>query len=327
MSEPFGEAPESSAKAAPTSPVTQSTDAKGSLSPSRSVPLGPAGSEASVPQERIGRYQVLEVREVGQHRRLLLAEELDGGPRLAVEVLTGLVGRGGSVFRNQLNRLRRLQHPTLGATLDGGCCEEGPFFVREEPAEPTLEQSALELCEAARVLEAAAQACAVAHRAGLVHGDVRAARIVVGARPQLTGFGAAAVLAAVGIVGSGVTAPESEGAGLSPEADVYALGVLLDRQLATAATATVDVAALVELARDARATRPEERPSAAAFAKRLRRWRDSAANGARSRPARARVKLVALVARASRWAHRTGRSTSAPASDADTDANASTDAS
>jgi eukaryotic-like serine/threonine-protein kinase len=135
----------------------------------------------------------------------------------------------------------RLNHPGV-VTLYDVINEQGhAFIVMELINAPTLaqvvaQQGPLEPRRAARIGAQVAAALAAAHRAGIVHRDVKPANVMVlGDSARLTDFGIARVkgdpkLTSTGlIVGSpAYMAPEqASGAAAGPEADLWGLGATL----------------------------------------------------------------------------------------------------
>ncbi len=121
------------------------------------------------------------------------------------------------------------------AVLPGGLAV--PYFIRELAGGQTLAerlaQGPLPAGEALRIAASAAATLTVAHRAGVAHGHLVPANVVLAPdRVKLTDFGLAPVsgqaetAAAEGVLS--YTAPELAGGGpATPAADMYALGVML----------------------------------------------------------------------------------------------------
>jgi serine/threonine protein kinase len=159
-----------------------------------------------------------------------------------------------------------------------------PFMVRELVDGRSLQELLDERPDPGKCLEAlagAAEQATLLHRAGLLHGDIKPANVIVedGGRATLVDLGLAAPWRDGGTTAKGLTpkyaAPELfEGKPLTVRAEVYALGVAL-ADIVEAGHGTFDQKTRTELeAVAARATRaePSDRyPSADEFASALRR--------------------------------------------------------
>jgi serine/threonine-protein kinase PknK len=158
-----------------------------------------------------------------------------------------------------------------------------PYMLRELVEGESLEQLISSGAELGRLLESLARAAeqlTVLHRAGLLHGDVKPANIIVEAdgRTTFVDLGLAAPWREGGAPAEGLTpryaAPELfQGAPLTVRAEVYALGVALDEALAsTRSRPPAGARELLHVASRATAESPDERyPSVDEFASALRR--------------------------------------------------------
>ncbi|MES1174715.1 MAG: sigma 54-interacting transcriptional regulator [Myxococcales bacterium] len=158
------------------------------------------------------------------------------------------------------------------------------FLVRELVEGQSLEEIIAEgaTLRALSALSRAADQLTVLHRAGLFHGDVKPANIVVelGGRATFVDLGLAAPFREGGVQAEGLTpryaAPELfHGAPLTVRAEVYALGVTLAEIVNESRRSSLDGAMLAELigvAKRAMLPQPAERfPSVDEFASALRR--------------------------------------------------------
>lgn len=184
-------------------------------------------------------------------------------------------------FRHETRAMAAVRHPGVPAVLDSGTERGRPFMVMRLVRGNSLSDllAARGRLPASGVAEIGAQVCAAlaaVHEAGLVHGDVEPANLMMApdGTVRLVDFGLAAV------VGSpqprprhirGLpkhSAPElGRGAGVGAAGDLYALGctlrtLLLGEPAAHAAATDVPLplAALVE---DMAATEPCHRPATA----------------------------------------------------------------
>lgn len=160
-----------------------------------------------------------------------------------------------------------------------------PFMVRdlvEGVSLLALSEGGRELPRVLDALARAADQLTEVHRAGLFHGDIKPANVIVAAdgTTTLVDLGLSAPWREEGIVPEGLTpkyaAPELfEGWPLTVRAEVFALGAALGEALEHARDAALPPAvsrALVELVTRATATDPDQRPpSADEFAIALRR--------------------------------------------------------
>jgi serine/threonine-protein kinase len=214
------------------------------------------------------------------------AAELGTGADVAVKVLAAHLA-GDMVaearFRLAVRTIAQLTSPEVTRVLDyaeitqpGGFAV--PYVVRELadgwPLAGLLDGAPLPLDEALRVVATAADALAVAHRAGLAHGRIQPGNVIVGPdRVRITDFGLGSLCAGPGGGMLRYQAPElaAGGAG-TPAADVYAVGVLFAACLtgaepsaaaAARAAARVIPASLAGLWAACLAASPRDRPGAA----------------------------------------------------------------
>ncbi|WP_206515518.1 Stk1 family PASTA domain-containing Ser/Thr kinase [Georgenia faecalis] len=145
-------------------------------------------------------------------------------------------------FRREARAAARLSHPGIVAIYDQGFEGDSSYLTMEFVDGPNLRtvlraRGALSLGEALDLLDAVLDALAAAHRAGLVHRDVKPENVLLtsAGRPKVADFGLAravteATAASTGTVLGTVAylAPEIVTSGLADaRADVYACGVLL----------------------------------------------------------------------------------------------------
>ena len=146
-------------------------------------------------------------------------------------------------FRREAKAAARIRHPGVVAIHDVGSTASGLFLVMElvegESLAKRLERGAFpSRAQALDLAERAADALAAAHRAGVVHRDVKPANILLSSdgRVLLTDFGVARSLDEVSeltrtgmVVGSpAYMAPEQlQGAPVDGRADLFSLGVVL----------------------------------------------------------------------------------------------------
>jgi serine/threonine-protein kinase len=150
-------------------------------------------------------------------------------------------------FRGEARHAAALNHPNIAAVLDYGESEDAgsgehlAYLVMElvEGAPLSARISAegpLEPEDALSVLRQTAAGLAEAHRAGMVHRDVKPANILVrpDGRVKLTDFGIAWSAESVPLTGTGqvigtaryMSPEQAAGARVGPASDVYALGLV-----------------------------------------------------------------------------------------------------
>lgn len=200
---------------------------------------------------RVGPWQV--EREIGRGGmgRVLLAHRADGAFDRKVAVKVALAGLSGARYAERLESERRilagLDHPTIARLIDGGTTEDGvPYVVMEhvegEPIDVDCARRGLGVRERLELFLEVCAAVSHAHRALVVHRDLKPGNILVTpeGNPKLLDFGIATLLAPDDVDGAQATAtlmraltpdyasPEQvRGDPITTATDVYALGVVL----------------------------------------------------------------------------------------------------
>lgn len=196
-------------------------------------------------------------------------------------------------FAREARAAATVNHPNLVAVYDVGEDALGPYLVMEFIDGPSLATTTVPRERIAALGVQIASALDALHAAGIVHGDVKPANILVtGDSVKLTDFGIArtgsdtTALTREGVVFATpeYAAPEILATGDRTAAgDVYALGAVLHELVTgsrwspvTAATAAMPPAPWLPVLSGALAQDPEARPSAAALGAALARLQRSA---------------------------------------------------
>ena len=216
----------------------------------------------------VGRYHIIE--QLGQGGMATVFRAHDA--RLEREVALKFIRREeiGSAYMEQLLKrfereaksLAQLSHPNIVKVHDYGDHEGVPYLVMEYLPGGTLKErlgKPMLPAEAARLLVPIARALAYAHQEHIIHRDVKPANILItrSGEPMLTDFGIAKILDQSG---DGATALTSTGVGMgtpdymapeqwtnqvTPQTDVYALGVVFFEMVTGRRPFTADTPAAV----------------------------------------------------------------------------------
>jgi serine/threonine-protein kinase len=209
----------------------------------------------------IGEYRIERLLARGGFGAVHLATHLPTGRAVALKILREDVGwssRAVERFAREIEVVRRLQHPDIVAVEGAGVLPDGrPFFAMEHLEGATLasvivERGRLDVEASLAILEPVCAALGAAHRAGVVHRDVKPSNIFVcsgegPSRVKLLDFGIAKVLDGAEMGASWLTSagnPVGTISLMAPEqilcksvdarTDVYALGATLYAMLAGA---------------------------------------------------------------------------------------------
>jgi serine/threonine protein kinase len=195
----------------------------------------------------IGRYHVIE--ELGHGGMATVYKAFD--TRLERDVAIKLIRREAVTPENLENMLKRFEreakslakmtHPNIVKVHDFGEYEGSPYLVMEFVGGGTLKKQIgrpWHWQEAARMLIPIARALDYAHKSSIVHRDVKPANILVTdtGEPMLSDFGIAKILEStdeahltqtgVGVGTPDYMAPEQWLGKVSPQTDIYSLGVV-----------------------------------------------------------------------------------------------------
>jgi len=151
----------------------------------------------------VGRYQLFEVLGVGATSRVVRGFDPMIGRPVAVKLFPSEIalGEARERFLREARVIGQLSHPNIITLHDMGIEESSqtPYLVMEfidgMPLNRVLEKGTLPLPRASAWVAHAAEALEVAHRRGVIHGDVKPANILItmDGRVKLTDFGMARV--------------------------------------------------------------------------------------------------------------------------------------
>jgi serine/threonine protein kinase len=196
-----------------------------------------------------GRYRMEALLAAGGMGEVWAARDLLLDRPVAVKVLgwaLAVDGRAAERLRREARAAARLEHPNIARVLDLGDQDGRPYLVMEllegESLAARIDRAgAMAPAEASRVVAAVADALEAAHRAGVVHRDVKPGNVFLTAdgEVKVLDFGIAsaageAALTTGDLLGTpAYLAPERVlGNHATPAADIYALGVVLYELLA-----------------------------------------------------------------------------------------------
>ena len=201
------------------------------------VPSIPTEREGWTPGGQLGRYVLLARLGAGGMGVVYAAYDPELDRRVAVKVLRRT--RTGTRLRDEARAIAKLAHPNVIAVHDVGEADGEVFLAMEYVEGATLRDWLRTPRDVAQILDVFVQAgrgLAAAHRAGLVHRDVKPSNIIVGAdgRARVLDFGLAHTAAPEGeIAGTpAFMAPEQKrGEKIDARADQYAFAVSLSEAL------------------------------------------------------------------------------------------------
>jgi len=209
------------------------------------------------------RFLILKTIGAGGATELILAQDAELGELVALRVLTAAHAARWEVLRDACRDARQLGHPHIARVFDFYRGDDAAFICREYVEGVSLgDFASWSSAEDLRVFAAVTAALDAAHDAGVVHGDLKASKILRDARGgiRVADFRIAAALrGSAPPADLGELASPQVRAGETPVAldDIYALGALIARTI-PAARAPRELAELVGAMR---AERREARPA------------------------------------------------------------------
>jgi non-specific serine/threonine protein kinase/serine/threonine-protein kinase len=231
------------------------------------APPPPLRVLATLPEKRIGRYQIRGLLGEGGMGSVYLAEQHEPIARIvALKLMRSTLAGPASVARFGAERqaLARLSHPNIAAMYDAGATDDGfPYFVMEHvqgrPLVDYCDEHRLTIRERIKLLLQVCKGVQHAHQKGIIHRDLKPSNVLVAdveGRPllKIIDFGIAkaiddnflgestAVLTGIGVVGTpAYMSPEALiGDDLDTRTDVYSLGVIMYKLLTGARPHRVD---------------------------------------------------------------------------------------
>ena len=152
---------------------------------------------------QVGRYQLFEVLGVGATSRVVRGFDPMIGRPVAVKLFPSEIAQGEARerFLREARVVGQLSHPNIITLHDMGIEESSqtPYLVMEyiegTPLDRVLEKGTLPLPRACAWIAHAAEALEIAHKRGVIHGDVKPANILItnDGKVKLTDFGMARV--------------------------------------------------------------------------------------------------------------------------------------
>lgn len=242
------------------------------------------------PGQQLGSYLVERYLDKGGMGVVYLAEDLRHGRKVTIKLVQRdrLANPGvAERFRRESNNQAHVSHPNILPLLDSGQYGEVSYFVTPYQASGNLaallDRRQLTLPQVAHIVRQVAEALSAAHRAGIIHRDVKPGNILVAHEDDmsvfLADFGLSHRLVDQRLTGSGgiigttpYMAPELFAGGpISAAADVFALAVTTHRmttgRVRCEGACGSGLVALCEVVRRGMARDPGQRHgSASAFA-------------------------------------------------------------
>jgi serine/threonine-protein kinase len=150
---------------------------------------------------QVGRYQIVDTIGTGANSRVVRAFDPMIGRHVAIKLFSPALaaGEGRERFIKEARVVGQISHPAIVALHDMGIEESSstPYLVMEyvegQPLERLLDKGSIPFPRACAWIAEVAVALAVAHRKGIIHGDVKPANILISdeGRIKLTDFGMA----------------------------------------------------------------------------------------------------------------------------------------
>ncbi|PVV12194.1 MAG: hypothetical protein B6D77_05830 [gamma proteobacterium symbiont of Ctena orbiculata] len=192
--------------------------------------------------KKIGRFQVGEQLGVGNQGTVYLCHDSQLERKVAIKLLNKSLQE--SAFQDEARAASKLQHANIVSIYEAGEHQQVPYLVFEyaqgELLKDLINGQPLELGDALQIFQGLLEGMSQAHKAGIVHRDLKPANIVINKEkvPKIMDFGIARLLSEARgpdqqLIGTPrYLAPEYIQKGeVGPQADVFALGLILDEML------------------------------------------------------------------------------------------------
>jgi eukaryotic-like serine/threonine-protein kinase len=193
--------------------------------------------------QQVGRYQVVEIVGSGAHSKVARGFDPLIGRTVAIKLLSKDLAKGDARkrFLQEARVVGQLSHPSIITLHDMGIEEstQTPYLIMEylegQALDHILQKGAIPYPKACAWVAEIAIALRVAHRKGIIHGDVKPANILTTAegRVKLTDFGMARLASRDSMDSSLVGTPaywcpeQIIGKPQDARSDLFSLGVVL----------------------------------------------------------------------------------------------------
>ena len=203
----------------------------------------PLSKSEGEPVVQVGRYEILEIIGTGANGRVARAHDSMIGRLVAIKLFPKelATGEARQRFIQEARVVGQLSHPSIITLHDMGIDEatQTPYLVMEflegQPLDRILEKGSIPFSKSCAWVAEVACALGVAHRKGVIHGDVKPANVLItdDGRVKLMDFGMARLAsrdsAATPLVGTpAYWCPEQiMGKPQDARSDLFSLGVVL----------------------------------------------------------------------------------------------------
>lgn len=150
---------------------------------------------------QVGRYEVIDVIGTGANSKVVRAHDPMIGRIVAIKLFSPALaqGAGRDKFLQEARVVGQLSHPCIVTLHDMGIDEasQTPYLVMEfmegQPLDKILSKGSIPLPRACAWVGEVASALRMAHRRGVIHGDIKPANVLIldDGRVKLTDFGMA----------------------------------------------------------------------------------------------------------------------------------------
>lgn len=196
------------------------------------------------------RYRIVRLLGEGGMARVYLAHDEVLDRDVAVKVLARRLAEDAESverFRREARSAASLSHPNIVAVHDSGRTEAGDRYIVMEYVpggtlkDPIREKGTLAPGEAASVALQVARALAAAHARGVIHRDIKPQNVLLNesGEAKVADFGIARAAGSATLTGTGlgpgtaryVSPEQAKGGPVTPQSDLYSLGVVLYEML------------------------------------------------------------------------------------------------